>query len=183
MADDKKTANTPWQFKADNSSNGPVSNPRSISVQPVKWTASEFIEHNKGSEWYLMLAVGAVLLAAGIYLITKDVISAAMIVIVAIIFGIFASRKPRVLEYQVDGSGIHIGPKFYPYASFKSFAVISEDSINSIWLMPLKRFMPIITVYFAPNDGQKITAVLGNFLPVQNHQPDPIDRLMHRMRF
>lgn len=175
---------TPWQFKADTPASGSDSTaPAPVSVKPVKWTASEFIEHNKGSEWYLLLVIGGAVLAAGVYLFTKDVISVVMVVIVAIMFGIFAARKPRVLEYQVDNTGVHIGPKFYPYANFKSFAVISEDSINSIWLMPLKRFMPILTIYFAPGDGQKIIDVLGNFLPVQSHQPDPIDRLMHRLRF
>ena len=98
-------------------------------------------------------------------------------------FGVFAARKPRVLDYQVDNAGVKIGPKFYAYGNFKAFAIVNEGAVESVWLMPLKRFMPILTIYFAPDDEQKIIDVLGNFLPVQSHQPDPIDRLMHQLRF
>ena len=175
---------SPWQFSADTPPGGSSSSaPVQASTKPVKWTASEFIEHNKSADWYLTLGIGGAVLAAGIYLLTQDVISVVMVIIVAVIFGIFAARKPRVLEYQVDELGMHIGAKFYPYSSFKSFAVVSEDSINSIWLLPLKRFMPILTIYFAPDDNQKIIDTLGKYLPIQNHEPDFVDRLMHKLRF
>ena len=106
-----------------------------------------------------------------------------MIVVVAVIFGIFAARRPRELKYQLDSTGLRIGDKTYPYGNFKSFSVVNEEAVKSIWLMPLKRFMPIITIYFAPQDGDKITGMLANFLPFQEHQLDPVDKLMHRLRF
>ena len=175
---------TPWRFHSDTA---PTQNhstqQKQSTASTIKWSASEFIEHQKNADWYLLLIIASAVLAAAVYLFTKDIISVVMIVVVAIVFGIFAARKPRVLNYQIDETGIHIEAKFYPYANFKSFAVVSEDTINSIWLMPLKRFMPILTIYFAPDDEQKIISVLGNFLPVETHQPDPIDRLMHRLRF
>ena len=181
---DSKAKHPTWQFHAETSTNAkPVTSAQPPKSTTVKWTASEFIEHNKGADWYTMLIIGGVLLAAVIYLLTKDIVSVVMTVIVAIVFGVFAAHKPRVLEYQIDGTGINIGPKSYAYSNFKSFALVSEDTINSIWLMPLKRFMPIITVYFAPEDEKKILEVISNYLPVQNHQPDPIDRLMHKLRF
>jgi hypothetical protein len=49
--------------------------------------------------------------------------------------------------------------------------------------MPLKRFMPILTIYFEQKDESKIVAVLGQFLPVESHQLDAVDRLMHKLRF
>ena len=170
-----------WQFKSDTQTQ--TSPATSTEVNPVEWSASEFIEHNKTSGWYLLLTAGSLALAAIVYLLTQDKISMAMVVIVAIIFGIFAARKPRVLSYNVDQSGVGIGEKLYPYAHFKSFSVVQEGAIDSIWLMPLKRFMPMLTIYFEPKDEDKIVNTLSHFLPVETHQLDAVDKLMHRLRF
>jgi hypothetical protein len=174
---------TNWQFNADNSPHAAETVQPAQSNGPVRWTASEFIQHDKTAIWYLGLIAGAAILAALIFLLTKDKISTAIIIVVAIVFGIFAGRRPRELEYQVDDSGIHIGQKSYTYADFKSFAIVEEEALESIWLMPLKRFMPIITIYFAPNDGQKIVDTLSSYLPVAEHKLDSVDKLMHRLRF
>jgi hypothetical protein len=173
-----------WQFHAEESQQA-ASQPLATSkpINPHEWTASEFIQHDKSAAWYMILALGAALLAAAVYLLTKDKISAGMIIIIAIVFGVFAARKPRELTYQVDKTGVHIGGKAYPYGNFKSFAVVEEGALESVWLMPLKRFMPIISIYFPAEDKDKIIDVVGAYLPVQEHQLDSVDKLMHHLRF
>lgn len=153
------------------------------SSDDIAWTASEFIAHTKNPSWYLILAIATLILTAIIYLLTKDKVTAVAIVIASLLFGIMASRKPRELEYSVGTDGMHIGPKFYPYSVFKSFSVMQEEGIESIWFMPLKRFMPGLSIYFAPDQGQKIIDVLSEYLPFENRKLDMIDGLMHRLRF
>lgn len=175
-----------WVFNPEeNSSNESTAEPANKPevADSIGWSASEFIAHNKNSGWYFALAGGAGLLSLAIFFLTKDLISSIVVVIVAIVFGVFAARKPRELQYYIDNTGLKIAEKFYPYSDFKSFSVIQEDGIESIWFMPLKRFMPIISVYFDPNDGQKIADVLSQYLPFENRQPDPVDKLMRRLRF
>lgn len=106
-----------------------------------------------------------------------------MIVVVAIMFGVFAARQPRVLAYQLDHSGIRIGDKFYPYSEFKSFSVLDEGPVSSILLLPLKRFMPGVSMYYPPEQEEKIVTVIANYLPHEEREPDPLDRLMRKMRF
>ncbi len=127
--------------------------------------------------------LAAVALAAIIFLLTKDKISSGVVIVVAVIFAFAAARKPRELQYLVNDHGIRIDKKDYPYQNFRSFAVVQEEGIESIWFMPLKRFMPIISIYFAPEDGDKIVDVLNQSLPIEDHQPDLVDRLMHRLHF
>ena len=149
----------------------------------VSWSASEFIAHSKTFGWYAILFLSAIGLAAVVYLLTRDVITAGVIVFAALLFGIMAARKPRELPYKVSSDGLHIGEKFYSYDTFKSFSVVQEEGIESIWFMPLKRFMPGLSIYFAPNDGQKIVDVLSNYLPFEAKELDLVDRFMHRIRF
>jgi hypothetical protein len=152
-------------------------------VEPIAWTASEFIAHNKGFSWYLVLAVVAAGVAAAIFFLTKDKITSGMVVIVAILFGIMGARKPRELQYQIDEQGIKVGDKFYDYDDFKSFSIIQEEGVETIWFMPMRRFMPGLTIYFSPEDADRIADLLAEFLPFEDRDQDPIDRLMHRLRF
>ena len=149
----------------------------------VDWTASEFVAHNKGMGWYVLLAGGAALVAALVYLVTRDLVSAGIIIFVALLLGISAVRKPRVLTYRVNGAGLMIGGKFYPYASFKSFAVMQEGAFSSITFLPLKRFMPPISIYYDPQDEDRIIEVLAYYLPMEAREHDFLDALTRRNRF
>lgn len=179
---------SPWQFHNDEDPNGAQADPSAPTAAAapsthVEWTASEFVAHQKGAGWYLLLAIIAGVAAAAIYLLTGDMVAAGVILFAALAFGIFAARKPRVLRYRVDSDGLHIEDKLYHYGNFKSFAVIEEDAIHSVTLLPMKRFMPALSVYYAPEDESKIVDALADYLPLQPAQNDLIDRLMRKIRF
>ena len=153
------------------------------SDEPVTWTASEFIAHHKTSGWYFGVMLSAVILCGAVYLLTKDIISIATITIVVILFMVISSSKPKQQAYSVNSQGISIGQKFYPYSLFKSFMIAYDGPIGSITFEPLKRFMPEITIYFAPEDEQRIVDVLGGSLPNGQRKEKGVDRLMRRVRF
>lgn len=153
------------------------------SIQPVSWTASEFIAHEKSGGWYLGLLVASVVLAALVYLLTKDGISASVVVVGALFLAIYAGRQPRQLEYSLDNQGVSIGGKYFPYVGFRSFSIVDEGAFSSIVFMPLKRFAATTTIYYAPDDEDKIIDLISAHLPHEEHKPDPVDNLMRRIRF
>ena len=149
----------------------------------VTWAASEYIEHERNARWYILLAIITAGLAAAIYFLTKDIFATTIIAIVGIIVGVFAGRKPRQMKYELSSSGLRIGEKSYPYSLFRTFSIIKDGAINSINLTPIKRFMPPISAYFAQKDEERITKMLGNYLPYEERKLDSIDRLSRRLRF
>ena len=149
----------------------------------IAWSASEFISHHKNAAWYVSLAIGAFLGAGVVYLVTKDIISGVSILLIAFVFGLAAARKPRVLNYRLDDHGVQIGQRSFPYAAFRSFAIVDEGAFSSIALMPLKRFMPIMTIYYEPADEEQIVQTLAARLPLEERKLDAIDNLMHKIRF
>jgi len=149
----------------------------------ISWTASEFVAHEKSAGWYGVLALAAIIIAALIYLITRDTISAVVVIIAALAFGAIAGRKPRQLQYRLSNSGVIIGNKQLGYNLFKSFSVVPEGAFSSIVLRPLKRFSPLTTIYYAPDDEEKIVNLLSDHLPFEEHQPDAVDNMMRRIRF
>lgn len=196
-----------WQFNSDEASAAPASADRAqpddkellvsdrAGAQPVmareagdqdsgiEWTASEFIARAKPAWWYLSLAGVTAAICAAVYFSGHDVVAVAAVIIIGIIFGIIAARKPRTLTYRLDNRGLQIMQKLYPYNHFKAFSLAREGAFTSLNLLPLRRFMPVLTVYYDPADETAITGVIGDYLPLETHQLDPIDKLLHKIRF
>jgi hypothetical protein len=158
-------------------------NKEAPKTQDVSWTASEFIAHEKSFSWYAALFAVGIIAAIGIFAITRDAVSVAVVVVSAALLGIYGSRRPRQLEYRVDDSGLTIGEKRYGYDEFRSFAVVPEGAFSSIIFMPLRRFALPTTIYYAPNVEEDIVNILSVSLPLQEHKHDAVDRLMRRIRF
>lgn len=172
-----------WSYSGSDVGSSAQPGVNSPATQTISWTASEYVGHQKSAAWFGALGMAILAMTIAIYFMTKEVISAVMVAIFGGVFGVFAARQPEVLEYSLNNSGLQVGPKFYSYDRFKSFSVIEEGPIRSILLMPLQRFMPSLTIYYDPNDEDKIVYVLGSYLPHEDRAHDMLDRLMRKIRF
>lgn len=172
--------------------------PENIPVDPVEafaqqapedtsgattWTAAEYIHHEKDSTWYGAFTLGAILLSAAIFFVTKDIISTAVIVVAIGVLAFISSRKPRQENYALNDDYIQIGPKEYMLQDFKAFSVDDQAPVLSVTLLPLKRLMPPITVYVDETHEQAVIDYLSDFLPMEPHKIDAIDRLLRRLHF
>ncbi|HSW37682.1 MAG TPA: hypothetical protein VLG37_04935 [Candidatus Saccharimonadales bacterium] len=149
----------------------------------ISWTASEFVAHSKSLGWYLALAVAAAVLAGTVWLLTKDIISAVVVVVGAGVLGFYGARQPRQLSYSLDESGLNIGDRHYAYSEFRSFSIIPEGAFSSVALTPLKRFAPMTTIYYDPADEDEILGLLSERLPLEDRRRDAIDRFLWRIRY
>lgn len=187
--------NPSWEYKPDGKEvstapdlSGSVAKtdtqPKSSKDTTVTWTASEYIDHSRGATWYLVLTGGTIVLSALVYLATKDYFATGVIAVMGVIVGIFSRQKPKQVAYELSSSGLKAGEKTYSLNLFKSFALIREGALSSVNLMPIKRFMPPLSIYFDPSDEQNIVSLLGNHLPLlEEGGLDAIERLAHRLRF
>lgn len=151
--------------------------------QKITWTASEFVAHNKSAGWYALLMIGTLLLAAVVFFVTRDIISVSVVIVAGLLLGVYGAHQPRQVEYIVDRRGIGIGQKHHTYDEFKSFSVAPEGAFSSLVFMPLKRFAVPTTIYYAPDDEERILSILADHLPLEEHRRDAVDSLMHRIRF
>jgi hypothetical protein len=161
----------------------PMADAEAEYMQPVSWSASEFIAHHKNGGWYLLLLLGAVIVAALVYLFTRDWLSTTVVVVAGIVLAGYSSRKPRQLTYAVDGGGVTVGTKFFAYSEFRSFSIVPEGAFASIVFTPLKRFGIQTTIYYAPEDEDRIIDVISPHLPHEEHRADVLDHMMRRIRF
>lgn len=177
------TADADWNFTSETDAAAPASAVPADLPADLSWTASEFIAHEKAPSWYGALAAVAIVIAVLVYLVTKDKISTGIVVLAALAFGIFAHRKPQTQQYGLSREGLQIGQKQYDFQEFKTFSVTEDGAIASVVFMPLKRFMPPLTIYVAPDMENQVVEFLSAYLPFQEHKADAVDSLLKRIRF
>jgi len=153
------------------------------SKSAFTWTASEFVEHERGAAWYLMLIVLTVIVAGLAYLLTKDYFALGTIVALGLIVGIAARNKPRQIQYTLDNKGLRVGEKYYRYSLFRSFSIVRDGPLSSLEFLPLKKLMFPPSAYFGPGDEERIMDVVGQHLPYEERKPDRVDRISRRLRF
>ena len=172
-----------WKFNKNDDQAPEITNTRDKPTD-ISWKALEYAQHEKNAIWYIVLAAMAAGFAVLAYFINaKSIIAPLAIIMFAVMFAILASRKPRELDYSIDKTGVSVGSKLYPYANYKSFMIVEEDELRSIWLIPLKRFNLIVPIYFQPEDEKKIVDVLANIIPAENQKLDLVSQLMHYLHF
>ena len=153
------------------------------AIEPIQWNASEFIANQKSKNWFLLLAILILGIAVAVYFLTGSIFSAVIVMIVGIIFAIVAARKPQTINYSLNTEGLQMGGRFYPYDGFKSFSVFEEGATSSIRLNPFKRFSTPVNIYYEQADEQKIFDMISEYLPHEEASKDPIDQLMHKIRY
>lgn len=149
----------------------------------ISWTASEFIENHKDTRWHMVFYLALAALAALVFIFTRDYFSTGIILVVGTLFAILANRKPRQISYQIDYQNISIGRQVHAFSEFKSFSVAQADAISYVNLMPLKRFMPEVSIYYPPEEEQEILDILSDHLPHDQQPERVIDRLAKKIHF
>lgn len=172
---------TGWAYNAESTDNHAA--PAHPDVEPISWTGSEFIHRQKSPGWYLGLIGIIGVLSAAMWFVRQDWVGIIAIIIAGVLFGIIANRTPQQRAFMIDSQGITVNATFFPYSDFKSFNVLRDDAIGYIDLIPLKRFMPEISLYYAPADEQKIFDTLAHYLPNEQRREHSVDQLMRKLKF
>lgn len=172
---------------------GEVDVPEMPSAEPVagtettaelRWQAQEGgAGHEKSGSWFMVIALGCIVLAGGAYFLTRDIVSAAAILFGAIALLYFTVRKPTLQDYAIAQDGVYVGQKLYVYENFKGFSVSDEDGQAVVSFTPLKRFMPPLIIHVDAQIADQVVDTLATFLPHEDKKPDAVDALMRRLRF
>jgi hypothetical protein len=181
---ENKPEDTGWSFNPEDDPALASEQSNTAPIEPISWTGSEFIAQHKTAVWYFGLAGFITLACVVIFFVSKkDILPVIFVAVMGILFGIIASKQPRQLQYIVDEHGISIGAQHYSFSDFKSFSLQHDGAIGYISLLPLHRLKPEISIYFAPEDEQRIFDTLAHFLPNEQREESTIDRLIKRIHF
>lgn len=163
-------------------SSPPYTPPSHVEDDILSWEASEYVHIDKGRSWLIGLTI-IVLILVGISLWLQEWTFAVLVVVMGVAMGVFAFRRPHVLHYTLTHDGVQIADKLYHYKDFRAFGILEDGAFYTMTLIPVKRFAPALSVYFAEPQGDKIVDIVGEHLPMEKIEPDLIDVVMRRLRF
>jgi hypothetical protein len=149
----------------------------------ITWEASEYVMHHKSSAWFMGLGVGTAVFGALLWVALQDILAIIVVLLMGVSVVMYAVRKPHTLQYSISDDAIIIGHKEFTFDNFRSFSVMQDGGLNSLLLLPTKRFSPSISVYFADSDSDVIMDALAQHLPHEDREPDFIDRISRTLRF
>lgn len=152
------------------------------AADSIVWDASEYVHIDKGGLW--IIGFGAVVLVLlGVAIWFSAWTFAILIAVMAVAMAIFAFRPPRILHYALSDNGVQINDQSFPYNDYRAFGVLQDGAFFTLTLIPIKRFSPALSIYFAEDHGEQIVDIVGSHLPMEHVEPDFIDTLMRRLRF
>ena len=146
------------------------------------WQASEYVDHQKGIIWNIVLLGGVIALVALAAWLKFWLSVGAFVVMGAAVF-IYAHKPPRTLTYELTSKGITIDGKFYDYSEFRSFGVLPDIEWHTIDLDPVKRLSPQTSLLFEEDDFDIVVGHLELHLPRIDRRPDAIERISRHLRF
>jgi hypothetical protein len=153
-----------------------------LPSEPITWTASEYVQSDKHVLWYLAL-IGITILLLGLAVFMQAWTFAVLVVVLGIGVGVLAGRPPHSVKYVLSDYGLRIDEKTFAYHDFRAFGVVQDAALYSIVLIPNKRFMPTVNVYFPTEMGEQIVDIFGSLLPMEHVEPDIVDRIARKLRF
>lgn len=134
----------------------------------------------------LAMTAGAIVLTIGVYFLTRrDLFSTIAVAISAGLLIYVGQRRPQSVRYRADSMGITVGTKFYRYDSFRSFAIEQPTGPRSngmVQLMPLRRFMPLLTITYGNDVEFPLYDLFEKHLPLDHHHKDAVDSLLGKLK-
>ena len=113
-------------------------------MDKLTWSALEYEEKEKTNDWFW--ALGVIIVAGSITaIIFANYFFAALLIIGGVLLGFFSTRKPEVIDYELNNKGLKIKDHFYPYEKIKSFFVQSDNK-PLLFIRSERFFMPIISM-------------------------------------
>jgi hypothetical protein len=89
----------------------------------ISWEIPEYNYEKKSKTWYIVFSVIIILLAA-YCLFTKNFLFLIIVILGGILMFTTYDKKPKMINFELEGDGIVYNQKFYDYDELKNFSII-----------------------------------------------------------
>ena len=148
----------------------------------IKWQALEHEDKEHSTDWFW--ALGVIVIAGSIAaIIFADYFFAMILVLGGIMLGYFATKKPEMVNYELNEKGLKINNELYPYKNMKSFWVQTE--IKPILFLKLNRIiMHIISMPIEIQNAEETkTTMLENNITEEEMKEHVSEKIMETLGF
>lgn len=146
-------------------------------MEKLSWKTTEYLYTPKTPDWYWIVGIVTISIAL-VAIILNNIIFALLIIISSFTLSLFASKKPEIIQVNIDSSGISVGNNHLPYKELDSFWVETREANPRILLKSKKIFMPFVVVFIEGVDNEKVREILLQHLPEEEHTEPLLEKLL-----
>jgi hypothetical protein len=157
-------------------------------IDPIAWSALEYEEKEKNTDWFW--ALGVIVVAGAIAsVIFGNYFFALLLIIAGILMGYFAIKKPDLVTYELNNKGFKMRNRLYLYEDLKSFWVqieIPKTEIKKplLFLKSARLFLPILSIPIDEEIAPQIKEILKTKkIQEEEMQEHLSDRVMENIGF
>lgn len=130
----------------------------------IKWSALEYEFHEKNPEWYWALGIitAALVLAA---VILHNFLFAVLVVLAGFSVGLYGTRRPRMIQHEINSGGVSTGNKSFNYEHIDHFWINYDPPAKKELILESKKTFSTHTVILLGNaDPEQIRRYLLQYL-------------------
>ncbi len=116
-----------------------------------KWKIPEYEHKPKKIDWYFALGIISISATIASFLL-NNILFSIFILISALTLAIYGSRKPRILNIEIDDHGVLVNDTFYLFSTLKSFWIEKGEGIPKIIIESEKTFVPYLVIPMKESD-------------------------------
>ncbi len=152
---------------------------------PFIWEEHEYVFQEKTNDWYWAVGIIAISITV-ISIIFGNTLFALLILFGIITLTIFASKKPRLVRFEINKSGIIIEKSLFPYGTLDTFWV--EDNTHTgrpskLFIKSSKVFAPIIAIPLGEMNPEEIRDFLLDHVIEEHHIETFSEKLLEYLGF
>lgn len=128
------------------------------------WETPAWERHERGKNWYVLMTLGAVLLALyGVF--TSNYLFSFIIILIAIILVLAGNEPPHAHLIQVGNNGVVVDGRLYFYDDLHNFSIIYHPPETKVLYLEHRRpIQPRLRISLGDEDPVAIRSHLRQFL-------------------
>jgi hypothetical protein len=137
----------------------------------ITWTAPEYEERPKGTAWYWMsMVVAVLLLAAAMW--QSNFLFGFFVVVAELLVLVWSTRKPRTITFQLTDKELTVDErKTYPLHELEDFGSDETGELPAIIVRSRRRFIPLIRLTATTDRLADIQIAFRRVLPEVPYEP------------
>lgn len=151
----------------------------------IIWETHEYLFQEKTNDWYWGVAIIA-LSAAVIAIIFGEILLALLIIIGSFTLCLVGARRPNVVRYEINNTGVLIENILYPYATLSSFWVENNSHMgipSKVIFKSRKIVSPFLVLHIEDIDPELMRDFLLDHLPEAEHSEPLSQKLLEYFGF
>lgn len=138
----------------------------------ITWQTFEYQHRVRSSDWFWVTGIVAVSLAITSILF-KNFLFGILIIIATFALMLQAARKPRLIQFAINQTGIVAGNVYHPFSSLESFWIDVANPTDTRLLLKSKNLTAmLIVIPLGETESQLVKDFLSQYITEEElHEP------------